>query len=316
MLIAITGASGFLGQALCTSFASYGYKVRGIVRPKKVIKQDDIEYIAINNIGANTNWSDALLGVDCVLHLAARAHVMNETGSIALDKYRAINVEGTRRLAKQALACKVKRFIYLSSIKVNGETTSGSNYFTSKDIPKPEDPYGISKWEAEQVLWDIAERTNLEVVVVRPTLIYGQNMKGNLLRLFNLVASGLPLPLGSLHNKRSLISLDNLADLLIKCVHHQNAKGQTLLASDNDDISITELLHSISIALGKPSRLIPIPANLLKLCINILGKKEIANRILENLQVDISETKKLLDWQPPISISKGLDKTAKWYLNR
>ena len=210
----------------------------------------------------------------------------------------------------------MKRFIFLSSIKVNGERTISGTRFTSADNTFPKDAYGISKWEAEQALYEVSARTGLEVVIIRPPLVYGPGVKGNFLSLLGWLNRGIPLPLGAIHNLRSLISIDNLVDLIITCIKHPAAANQTFLVSDDEDLSTTELLRRMSAALDKPARLLLVPSSLLQLCANLLGIKAVAQRLLENLQVDISHTKEVLDWTPPVSVGEGLRRTAKWYLSQ
>lgn len=319
MYIAITGASGFVGQALCPELLARDHVVRAAVRSQGVVVSGSVstfESIVVGQIDAKTDWSDLLAGVDCVIHCAARAHVMYETETDALAAYRVVNVEGTRRLAEQSAASGVRRLVYLSSIKVNGEGTIGSRRFTHDDEPMPEDPYGISKWEAEQALHEVAARTGLEVVIIRPPLVYGPGVKGNFLSMLGWLKRGVPLPLGSIHNKRSLVGIDNLVDLIITCIDHPAAANQTLLVSDEEDLSTTELLQRMSLALGKPVRLISVPAQLLQFGAQMFGKKDVAQRLLGNLQIDISKTKEILGWTPPISVEEGLRKTAEWYLNQ
>ncbi len=241
---------------------------------------------------------------------------MRETASDALQAYRVVNVAGTRNLAEQAAALGVKRLVYLSSIKVNGERTEGESRFARNDEPLPEDPYGISKWEAEQALWDVSARTGLEVVVVRPPLVYGPGVKGNFWRLLRLVASGVPLPLGAVCNRRSLVGLDNLVDLLTRCVDHPAAAGQTFLVSDNHDLSTPALICRLARALGKSPRLLPVPPSMLRLAGSITGKAAEVERLIGSLQVDITHTREVLNWIPPMSVDEGLRKTAEWYLSQ
>ena len=262
--------------------------------------------VAVGDIGADTNWSAAIAGVDCVIHCAARAHVMHETAGDALAAYRAVNVDGSRRLAEQAAAAGVRRLVYLSSIKVNGEQTALGAPFSFLDTPAPEDAYGISKWEAEQALWDVSAQTGLEVVVVRPPLVYGPGVKGNLARLLKLVRSGVPLPLGAVQNKRSLIGLDNLVDLLIRCVYHPAAAGQTFLVSDGEDLSTPDLLRHMAAAMGRSARLVPVPVPLLRLAGSALGKRAEIDRLVGSLQINSSHTRQVLGWTPPVSIQEGI----------
>ncbi len=319
MLITVSGASGFVGQALCNELLARGSIVRYALRSLKPVPESsltDMECFAVGNIGAETDWSAALLGVDCVVHCAARAHVIHETKADVLAAYRAVNVAGTRQLAEQAVKVGVRRLVFLSSIRVHGMFTTGSRRFRRNDEPKPMEPYAISKWEAEYALHEIAARTGLEVVIVRPPLVYGPRAKGNMARLLGLVARGLPLPFGTVDNRRSLIGLDNLVDLLIRCVEHPRAVGQIFLASDGEDLSTPELLRRIASAMDCSARLFPVPVFLLRLAGRALGRLNEIDRLVGSLQVDSSYTREVLDWTPPVSVDEGLRKTAEWYLNR
>jgi len=225
-----------------------------------------------------------------------------------LAEYRLVNVEGTLNLARQAAAAGIKRFIYISSIKVNGESTPLGKPFLSSDIPEPEDPYGVSKREAEQGLMQLAADTGMEVVIIRPPLVYGPGVKGNFATMIKLIDKGLPLPLGAVHNKRSLVGVDNLVDLIIRCIDHPAAANQVFLAGDGEDLSTTELLRGVANAMGKPARLIPVPVGLLQLSATLLGKEAVAQRLLGSLRVDITKTCELLDWRPPYTVEEGLQR--------
>ena len=308
-MIAVTGAAGFVGAALCGELYSRGFAVRSVVRSLHSAEPaSGVEQIAVSNLDAATDWSSALRGVDCVIHCAARAHVMHETEADALAAYRSVNVDGSRRLAEQAAAAGVRRLVYLSSIKVNGESTDGlpRPFGARNDEVNPEDSYGVSKWEAEQALWAVAASTCLEVVVVRPPLVYGPNVKGNLARLLKLVRLGVPLPFGAVQNQRSLIGLDNLVDLLIRCVDHPAAAGQTLLVSDGEDISTPDLLRYMANALGRSARLLPMSVALLRLVGRALGKQAEIDRLVGSLKIDSRHTRELLDWNPPVSVAEGI----------
>jgi len=233
---------------------------------------------------------------------------MNDEVAEPLAAFREVNVQGTLNLACQAAAVGVKRFIFISSIKVNGEQTRLGQSFFSHDDPSPEDFYGISKHEAEQGLRELAAETGMEVVIIRPPLVYGPSVKGNFASMIKLVGKGLPLPLGAVHNKRSLVALDNLVDLIITCIDHPGAANETFLVSDGEDLSTTQLLQGVAAAMGKPSRLIPVPAGLLQFGATLLGKKAMAQRLLGSLQVDISHTRKCLNWTPPLTVKQGLQR--------
>lgn len=289
MTYLITGATGFVGKSLCTLLENSEYLIRR------------------NHQRMNAmDWSQELLSVDTVIHLAARVHVMQDTSADPLTEFRTVNVSGTLNLARQAAAAGVKRLVFLSSIKVNGEFTLPNQPFTA-DKTNPQDPYGISKYEAEIGLRKISDETGMQVVIIRPPLIYGAGVKANFASLLRIVKRGLPLPLGAVReNRRSFVALDNLVDLIITCINHPNAANQTFLVSDNEDVSTADLLRKMAVAQGIPSRLLPVPVALLNLCAKLTGKQAIAQRLLGNLQVDISHTQKLLDWQPIISLEEGL----------
>jgi len=239
-----------------------------------------------------------------VIHAAARAHIMKEDLADPVVEYRQVNVDGTVNLARQAAEAGVRRFIFISSIGVNGNINIKP--FTEDDTPKPADPYAQSKLEAEQGLWEIQHETGMELVVIRPPLVYGPNAPGNFGSLTRWIDKGVPLPLGAIQNQRSLVALDNLVDLITTCIDHPAAANQVFLAGDGQDLSTTELLRSVARAAGKPSRLIPIPSSLLMLAATLLGKKAVAQRLLGSLQVDISKARDLLEWEPPISVEEGL----------
>ena len=319
MLIAVTGASGFIGCALVKALSARGLPLRGLVRSRNSLScfsDTTVENFIMGDIHIGTDWSPGLSDVDCVIHCAARAHIMRETASNALAAYRAVNVAGTRHLAEQAAALGVKRIVYLSSVKVNGENTEAGARFAHNDKPMPEDAYGISKWEAEQALREVSARTGLEVVIVRPPLVYGPGVKGNFRRLLRLAAGGAPLPLGAIRNQRSLAGLDNLVDLLIRCVDHSAAAGQTFLVSDGHDLATPALIRGLARALGKSPRLLPVPPSILRLAGRITGRAAEVERLIGSLQVDITHTREVLGWTPLVSVDEGLRTTAKWYLNR
>ena len=308
-LIAVTGQAGFVGKHVALELVNREFKVRAVLRNVKSAStpsDGNTNDVAVGDINSHTDWSAALAGVDCVIHCAARAQVMHETVGVALAAYRAVNVDGARRLAEQAAAAGVRRLVYLSSIKVNGEETAPGASFSLSDRPAPEDPYGISKWEAEQALWEISAKTGLEVVVVRPPLVCGPRVKGNLARLLELVRLGLPLPFSALQNKRSLIGLDNLVDLLIRCVDHPEAAGQTFLVSDGEDLSTPDLVRYMAAAINRSPRLFPVPVSLLRLAGSALGKRAEIDRLVGSLQIDSSHTRQVLSWAPPVSVQEGI----------
>ena len=305
MRVCLTGATGFLGKRLAHVLTSDS-AIDLTTTARVPLRLENATTVEIAEIYGQTDWSIAIQNQDVVIHTAARVHIMKDSVSDPLSEYRKVNVDGTLNLARQSATAGVKRFIFISSIKVNGEQIAPGLPFQPKDEAKPIDPYGLSKWEAEQGLQQIAKETGMEVVTIRPPLVYGLGVKGNFANLIKLVRKGLPLPLGAIHNRRSMIALDNLVDLIITCIEHPNAANQVFLASDGQDLSTTELLQGLAQAMGKPSRLLPIPGALLSLAASVLGKKSIADRLLGSLQVDISKTQDLLNWTPPISVDEGL----------
>jgi nucleoside-diphosphate-sugar epimerase len=308
-LAVVTGASGFVGNSLLKSLLSCGFRVRAVVRagaPAELPGCFGVERAILGDISASTSWSSVLTNVDCVVHCAARAHLMHETAGDSLAAYRAVNVDGSRRLAEQAAAAGVRRLVFLSSIKVNGEQTALGAPFLRSDTPAPQDAYGVSKSEAEQALWEVSAKTGLEIVVVRPPLVYGPEVKGNLARLLKLVRLGLPLPLGALQNKRSLIGLDNLVDLLIRCVDHPEAAGQTFLVSDGEDLSTPDLIRHMAGAINRSPRLFPVPVSLLRLAGSALGKRAEIDRLVGSLQIDSSHTRRVLGWTSPVRVQEGI----------
>lgn len=306
MTIVVTGANGFVGTALCRRLSLDGQPICAAVRV--LAKGVGVaETVAVGDITADTNWSAALKGVQSVVHLAARVHVMAERSADPLSEFRRVNVEGTVNLARQAAAAGVRRFVFLSSVKVNGESTQPGSPFTADDIPAPEDSYGISKLEAEQELGKVAEQTSMEVVIVRPPLVYGPGVKANFESIMRWLARGLPLPLGAIcENRRSLVALDNLVDLIVTCLSHPAAANQTFLVSDGEDLSTNDLLKRMGEALGKPARLIPVPTGVLKLGAVLARKQGVYQRLCGSLQVDISKTRLLLGWVPPVTVDEGL----------
>lgn len=305
MKVLLTGATGFVGRRLAESLEGLPDKeLTCAVRRSGAVNRG--REALFNGLDAGTDWSSAVAGQQVVIHAAARAHIMKDELTDPLAEYRRVNVEGTLNLARQAIDAGVRRFIYISSIKVNGERTFEGNAFSEDDEPAPEDPYGISKMEAEQALQRLAAGAGMELVIIRPPLVYGPGVKGNFATMVKIVEKGLPLPLGAVHNKRSLVALDNLVDLIVTCIDHPAATGQVFLAGDGEDISTTELLCGIGKAMGKPARLVPVPAGALMFGAGLLGKKPVAQRVMGSLQVDISKARKLLGWEPPLSVEEGL----------
>lgn len=315
MKILVTGLNGFVGLPLSWHLIIAGYQVVGGVRSPDSLGavNPHIQLKAIGDIDEITDWQDCLSGVECVVHLANRAHVMNEQSSNPLALYRKVNTEGTLNLARQAAAAGVKRFIFISSVKVNGESTLPGKPFRADDVSIPLDHYGLSKYEAELGLKKISQETGLEVVIIRPPLIYGPGVKANFLKMMRWVERGIPLPLGSIQNQRSLLGIDNLIDFIEVCLTHPRAAGKTFLVSDDHDLSTTELLKGIARSMGQSSKLVAIPQRILEGVLGILGQRRIAERLCGSLQLDIQPTKDQLGWRPPYSVEDQLIKTSQAY---
>jgi len=303
--LVITGASGFVGKALASQLQCNGESVLGVCRSGGEL---GFPMTTLLSFGDTDALKKLLSDAEVVVHCAARVHVMQETAADPLAVFREVNRDLTLKLARLAAGNGVKRFVFLSSVMVNGQSTSSREPLRPDDNPAPEEPSGTSKLEAEEGLQQLALETGMEVVIIRPPLVYGPGMKGNFARMAKLVAKGLPLPLGAIYNKRSLVGLDNLIDLIITCIDHPAAANQVFLVSDGEDLSTTQLLRSVAKAMGKPSRLIPISAGLLQLGAMLLGKKAVAQRLLGSLQVDISHTRKCLNWTPPLTVKQGLQR--------
>jgi len=313
MRILVTGANGFVGRALCKALHQSSYQVRTTTRTANKHQTSPDQFL-VGDIIATTQWEQVLPDINVVIHLAARVHVMNDQAVDPLSEFRKVNVAGTLNLARQAAMAGVKRFIFISSIKVNGESTAANHPFSADDIPAPADAYGISKREAEDALRLLAEETGLEVVIIRPPLVYGPGVKANFLSMMRWLHKGLPLPLGNIDNKRSLVALDNLVDLIATCVDHPAAANQTFLVSDDEDLSTSGLLHRMAKALGKTAWLLPFPGWLLTMVAGLIGKKAVAQRLCDSLQVDITKTRQVLNWTPPINVDEGLRRVAQKYL--
>jgi nucleoside-diphosphate-sugar epimerase len=308
--VLVTGANGFIGRALCAALSASGRHVRRALRQPDA--PPDAGAATVGDIGPDTDWSAALEGAECVVHLAARTHVLRETAADALAAYRRINVAGTGALARAAAGHGVRRLVFLSSVKVNGESTV-ERPFTEEDVPRPEDPYGISKAEAEQALARVATETGLPVTVLRPPLVYGPGVKGNFLRLMRLVARGVPLPLGRIDNRRSFIYVENLVDAIVRALGTPRAAGATYLAADGADLSTPELVRGIADALGVEPRLVSFPLAPLKLAAALAGRGAEFARLTGSLQVNTSRIRRDLEWWPPYTLAQGLERTAQWY---
>ena len=309
-MILVTGGSGFVGSALLKQFLKDGFEVRASARSCLSTGLKGVQFHQIGDMTAATDWSAALKGMQAVVHCAARVHVMQDDAADPLQAYREVNVKGTLNLANQAAKAGVRRFVFVSSIKVNGEVTQPGRPFTADDIPSPLDPYGVSKLEAEQGLRRIEAQTGMEVVIVRPPLVYGPGVKANFASMMRWVARGIPLPLGAIQNVRSMVALDNLVDLLVTCLKHPAAAGQSFLVSDGEDVSTTELLCRTAQAMGKKALLLPVPASVLELGASLLGKRSVSQRLCSSLQVDIEKTRWLLGWSPPLTLDQGLKKAV------
>lgn len=348
--VLITGATGFVGSALLKRLGACGVPVRAVVR-RKIAGSNLIEPLMMGTINGATEWLNVLNGLDAVVHLAARVHVMKDRASDPLTEFRQMNVEGTLNLARQAAEAGVRRFVYLSSIKVNGESTGvaagssvlkvrraqkkknssefkvlsskkgqnsaesrvpsveGMKAFRENDVPDPHDEYATSKWEAEQGLMALARETGMEVVIIRPPLVYGPGVKGNFASMLHWVKKGIPLPLGAVqNNRRSLVALDNLVDLIVTCLEHPKAANEIFLVSDGEDLSTRELLKRIARAYGKPVRLIPVPVSIMQFVAWLLGKQGVSDRLFGSLQVDSSKAREVLGWVPPVSVDEQLQK--------
>ncbi len=309
MKFMISGAGGFVGKTLCAELLRRGQSVSAAVRSGNSLIENT-EVIIVGAIDSETNWADALRDVDVVIHLAARVHVMRENATDPLAEFLQVNLHGTSNLARQAASSGVKRLVYVSSIKVNGEQTNTTQPFTELDEPSPQDFYSISKWQAEQALWRIAQETGLEIVVVRPPLVYGPGVKGNFAQMLAVIAKRFPLPLASIYNRRSLIYVENLADALIACATHPVAAGQTYLVCDGEDISTPDLLRQLGDAMGCPARILPFPPSWLRILGKLSGKSDQVERLLGSLRVDSGKIRRDLNWVPPYTLQQGLQATA------
>ncbi len=348
MNVLVTGANGFIGRALCKRMLADGYQARGAVRDGRqmTVLPSGVERTQIGNIGPKTDWSKALAGIDGIVHLAARVHVMHDSAADPLSAFRQVNVAGTERLAQQAAEAGVKRMVYLSSVKVNGEGSEdracppsvwrgqkselarrqsggvggqgsvSKEFFSEKDVPDPQDPYAVSKCEAERVLREVAVDTGLEVVILRPPLVYGPGARGNLLKLQRLVSTGLPMPLASIKNRRSLIYVGNLVDAIITCLVHPKAAGETFLVSDGRDLSTSELIRLMAEAMGRKACLLPFPPSLLKIMGKLTGRSAEIERVVGSLCVDSSKIMLILGWKPLFTVEEGIRKTFANYAGK
>lgn len=312
--VVLTGATGFIGKPVLASLLASKHRcVISAARNSSGSSGVGGEHLDFDLLQP-FDLQSSLHGVFCVVHMAGRVHVMSETSSDPLEAFRRSNVNATLTLARQAASAGVRRFVFVSSIKVNGERTALHKAFSADDPPRPEDPYGVSKMEAELGLRAIGAETGMEVVIIRPVLVYGPGVKANFRSMMSWLTKGVPLPLGAINNKRSLVALENLVDLIVTCIDHPAAANQTFLVSDDEDVSTSELLLRMGVALGRPARLLPVPMWLLSCAASLFGKRAVAQRLCGSLQVDISKTKALLNWVPPVTVDAALEKTAKHFL--
>ena len=312
MKVLVTGAGGFVGRALCEELLRRGIHVTAAVRAPNEFSSAT-ETAAVGAIDGATDWTGPLHGVDVVIHLAARVHVVKDKAADPLAEFLKVNLHGTENLARQAVRAGVKRLVYASTVKVNGERTSDAGSFSESDPPDPHDPYGMSKWQAEQALQRVADETGLEVGVVRPPLVYGPGVKGNFHSLLDVLDKGVPLPLAGARNLRSLVYVGNLADALIVCATHPAAAGQIYLVSDGEDVSTAQLVARISAALGRKNRSYYAPPVLLRAAAMVLGRTEQVDRLFGSLRVNDEKIRRELGWVPPWSMARGLRATVDSY---
>lgn len=311
--VLLTGANGFVGRSLCAALGQSGYEVRAAVRTADAAVAGAVQAVSVGEISAQTQWQCALDGVDFVIHAAARAHRVNDPKRNS-GLYTSTNTEGTACLARAAAAAGVQRLVFLSTVKVNGEENDAHAY-TATDEPRPQDAYGMSKWLAEKAVNEVCAQTNMQAVIVRPPLVYGPGVRANFLRLMQWTDAQRPLPLGCVHNRRSLISIWNLCDLLINLLTNPAAGNGTWMASDGDDLSTPELVRRLAAAMRRRTRLVPVPVILLRTLGLITGHSSEVSRLCGSLAVDISQTRSALGWSPPLSVDEGLSRTVAWYLS-
>jgi nucleoside-diphosphate-sugar epimerase len=309
--ILVTGATGFVGRCLVPELISAGHEVRCAVSQK--VDWLKAEQVVVDKLEHNPDWCEALAEIEVVIHLAARVHVMNEKSEFILDDYCKINSIATKHLAKQAAKHQVKRFVFLSSIKVNGEYTEAGKPFTEDCVTQPDDPYGQSKLYAEQYLQAISQNTGLEVVIIRPPLVYGPEVKANFLKMLRLVKKGLPLPFAKVKNSRNLVYVGNLVSALCVVVAHPAAANQTYLVADDESLSLAQMMHLIAQEMNVKTRLFPVPVGLMETFFCLLGKKSLNTRLFSSLEVSNSKIKSQLGWVPPVNSAEGLRETVKWY---
>lgn len=317
--VLVTGANGFVGNVLCRRLANAGYAPRAGIRAAVqksnpcIASDSPVEIAVLGDIGGSGTLAEALNGVAVVVHLAARVHMMHDNAADPLQEFRRVNVGGTEALARAAVRQGVRRLVFVSTLKVNGESTPGSP-FSEADPPDPQDPYGVSKCEAEEALRSIGSTTGIEIVIVRPPLVYGPGVRANFLRLMKLVERGIPLPLPDTKNRRSLVGVENLADFLVRCVSHPEAANETFMLSDGEDVSTRELIVRLASALARPARFLPVPEFAIRLAARLAGKEAAVNRLFGSLVVNSGKARQKLGWKPPVPLDSGLAATARWYL--
>ena len=314
MKVVVTGATGFIGRYLLQHLASRTeWSLGGAVRRHVSDPVERVSYYRLETLDDRSGWADALKGAQVVVHTAARVHQPRSSGPEDTDEYRRINVGGSVNIAMQAVDKGAKRFVFLSSVKVHGESSKLGHPFSIADDPSPADPYSVSKWEAEIALRDVAQKTGIDLVIVRPPLVYGPGVRANFLTMLRWISRGWPLPLGDLDNRRSFLALENLADLICACCSHPAAAGQTFLASDDEDLSTTELLQRLGDAIGRPAHLFRVPEVALCMGAALLGRRQQVHRLLSSLQVDITDTRRRLDWSPSVRVDEGLIQVVRWF---
>lgn len=313
-VVVVTGANGFVGSAVVMKLLIEKFIVRTVARSLNPFFSDRVSQFVINSISDKNDLSSVFCGAYAVIHTAARVHVMNRKQANELKEFRLVNLFGTINIANQAAKAGVKRFIYISSIKVNGEVTSIAKPFCYSDTPNPSDAYGISKYDAEEALRSISNKTGMEVVIIRPVLIYGPGVKGNFLSMMRFLYGSIPLPFACLKNKRSLVALGNLVDLIVKCIEHPLAANETFLVSDGEDLSVSDLIKMVSNHMGIQPILFKIPSSFIERIAALIGRRDISQRICGYLQVDITRTCRLLDWSPPIKVNDALKETVKNFI--
>lgn len=314
MRVLVTGASGFVGRQLCESLSLRGYRVRAALRNDQLLPIQVAETVVVGDIGSRTRWDVALAGVEFVVHCAALAHIIGDQGGLS-QRYMECNAHGTETLARACADAQIHRFVHVSSVKVNGENTAELP-FSRTDTPSPGDAYAVSKWQAEMRVLEIAGSSSMQAAIVRPPLVYGPGVRANFLRLMRWIDNGLPLPFGSARNSRSLVNVWNLCDLIERLLRGSIPRNAVFMVSDGEDLSTTELIRRLSLAMGHPARLIPVPLPILRTLSTLVGRRPEFDRLCGTLEVDIAATCSELGWRPPISVDDGLARTAEWYFSR